>query len=89
MDLSLLEAQLRDDGYTGVVLWRNSPGEMYPNHIHAGATVHIVIEGKIFVTINGREREYKEGDRFIIPAGVSHAARMGESGCLYIMGEKV
>ena len=46
-----------------------------PEHAHA-AQVGIVLEGRIDLTLEGVERTYRKGDRYYIPAGSKHGARI-------------
>lgn len=36
----------------------------------------IVLEGRIELTINGIKKEYKAGERYFIPEGVKHSAKI-------------
>jgi hypothetical protein len=40
------------------------------------------------LTVNGESHLYRAGDRFDVPAGVTHSAVMGRLGCRYIVGER-
>jgi quercetin dioxygenase-like cupin family protein len=46
-----------------------------PEHSHA-AQMGIVVEGKIELTIEGEKRVFSRGDRYYIPAGTRHSARI-------------
>ena len=46
-----------------------------PEHSHA-AQVGFVLEGKVDFIIDGREHTFTKGDRYYIPAGVKHSARI-------------
>jgi quercetin dioxygenase-like cupin family protein len=46
-----------------------------PTHSH-GAQWGIVLEGKIDLTIGGAQQTYVKGDRYFVPAGVEHSARI-------------
>lgn len=83
-----LEAQLISDGFSGIFIHRDSPNAFYPNHTHCGITAHIVLEGEITVTSEGKTLTYRTGDRFDVPAGEIHSAEIGPAGCRYMIGEK-
>ena len=83
-----LEEQLIDEGFSGIFVHRDSPHAHYPDHTHSGITVHIVLEGEITVTSEGQTITYKTGDRFDVPSGEVHSAKIGPDGCLYMIGEK-
>jgi quercetin dioxygenase-like cupin family protein len=46
-----------------------------PEHSHEGQFA-IVLEGRLDLTIDGVEHTFGKGDRYYIPAGVPHAARV-------------
>ncbi len=88
MNRQTLEQQLRSEGYIRVFVWRDAPGAVYPDHTHASDTTHVVLEGEITVTTADGSRTCKRGDRFDVPAGALHSARVGAQGCTYLIGEK-
>lgn len=83
-----LEKQLLNEGFSGIFVHRDRPGAFYPDHTHSGITAHIVLEGQITVTSEGKTRTYVPGDRFDVPAGSVHSAKAGSGGCRYMIGEK-
>ena len=46
-----------------------------PEHTHA-AQMGIVLEGRIELTIDGKEHLFSKGDRYVIPAGVPHSGKI-------------
>jgi len=46
-----------------------------PEHAHA-AQMGIVLEGRIDLIIDGGKKSYSKGDRYYIPAGVKHSAKV-------------
>lgn len=88
MDVRALESQLRSEGFSHTFVWQDGPHAFYPDHTHAGLTAHIILEGEMAVTMNGTAQAYRAGDRFDVPAGAVHSARMGPHGCRYLVGEK-
>ncbi len=46
-----------------------------PAHSHK-AQVGIVLEGKIELTIGGRDQTFTKGDRYYIPEGVEHSGKI-------------
>jgi len=83
-----IEETLRREGYRHIYDWRDEPGADYLDHAHLCLTAHIILEGEMTVTMNGETRTYHAGERFDIPAGAVHSARMGPAGCHYLVGEK-
>ena len=83
-----LEKTLRDEGFSGIFTHRDSPNAYYTEHTHSGVTAHIVLEGEITLSAEGNTKMYRTGERFDVPAGAVHSARVGPSGCRYMIGEK-
>ncbi|MGD9153859.1 MAG: cupin domain-containing protein [Gammaproteobacteria bacterium] len=46
-----------------------------PEHSHA-AQVGIVLKGKIDLTVDGKKSTYTKGDRYYIPEGIPHSAKI-------------
>lgn len=88
MDERELEEKLRGEGFSGIFIHRDSPGAHYPDHTHMGITAHIVLDGEITVTSEEQTITYATGDRFDVPAGEIHSAKIGPDGCRYMIGEK-
>jgi len=54
-----------------------------------GDTAHIILDGEMILTCGGSTTTYRAGERPPdVPAGAVHSARMGPSGCRYLIGEK-
>ena len=50
-----------------------------PAHSHPHEQAGTVISGEFEMTINGETRKLKPGDTYIIPGGVEHGARTGDT----------
>lgn len=83
-----LEKLLKDEGFSGIFAHTDGPDAYYPEHTHSGITAHIVLEGEITVSSQGGTKTYRAGERFDVPASSVHSARIGPSGCRYMIGEK-
>ena len=59
----------------------------YPGHAHSKLTAHIILRGEMTLTANGRTETYRAGQRCDVPAGALHSAKMGPTGCRYLIGE--
>ena len=53
-------------------------GTIIENHTHVTDNCGIIIQGEIFITIDGVEKYYKVGDWYEVAAGVIHSARTVE-----------
>ncbi len=88
MDVSELEEQLHAEGFRRTYIWQDAPRTFYPDHTHPRETAHIILDGEMMLTMQGKTVTYKAGDRCDVPAGAVHSARMGPNGCRYLIGEK-
>ena len=87
-DQKSLERQLHDEGFLRTYVWQDGPNAFYSDHVHLTETAHIILDGEMALTQGGQTRSYREGDRCDVPAGAVHSARMGPTGCRYLIGEK-
>lgn len=87
-DLHALEEQLHREGFRHTYVWSDGPGAHYPDHTHATETAHVILDGAMTLTMDGRSQSYRIGERVDVPAGAVHSARMGAEGCRYLIGEK-
>ena len=89
MDVASFERALRQEGFRRVYPWTDPPHASYPAHTHAVDTAHIVLDGELTLTCGGVTQTYAAGQRAPdVPAGAVHSARMGPTGCRYLIGEK-
>jgi quercetin dioxygenase-like cupin family protein len=63
---------------------RIEPGAEVPLHQHPHEQGGTVIEGTIFMTIDGETREMRVGDVYIAPPNIVHGATAGPDGCLVV-----
>jgi len=80
--------QLEAEGFSRTFVWQDSPNAFYSDHTHAGLTAHIILDGQMTLTTDGKSQTYRAGERCDVEAGAVHSARMGAQGCRYIVGEK-
>ncbi len=80
--------QLEAEGFPHTFVWQDGPNAFYPDHTHAGLTAHVILDGEITLAMNGQSQTYRAGERCDVPAGAVHSARIGGSGCRYLIGEK-
>ena len=58
-----------------IVFMEFSKDVTVPEHSHESQW-GVVLEGRIDLTIDGRERPFLKGDQYFIPRGVKHSARI-------------
>jgi quercetin dioxygenase-like cupin family protein len=85
---SELAAELRAEGFAHTFVWHDRPNAFYNDHTHATVTAHIILAGEMTLTTASSTTTYRAGERCDVPAGAVHSARMGPSGCRYLIGEK-
>jgi quercetin dioxygenase-like cupin family protein len=85
---SQFRKKLEAEGFAHTFVWQDGPNAYYSEHTHEGLTAHIILTGEMTLAMDGTSRTYRAGDRCDVPAGVVHSARMGPSGCRYIVGEE-
>jgi mannose-6-phosphate isomerase-like protein (cupin superfamily) len=88
MDEKELTKQLAREGFARTNVWQNGARAHYPDHTHDAETARIILDGEMTMTIGGRSKTFRVGDRCDVPAGLVHSARMGPAGCRYLIGEK-
>jgi quercetin dioxygenase-like cupin family protein len=69
-------------------VWEDGPNTFYAEHVHNEETAHIIPKGEMTLIMGNEARTYREGERYAVPAGAAHAARMGPNGCRYLVGER-
>lgn len=88
LDLRTLERELQREGFLRTYVWQDGPGAYYGEHTHEQETAHIILEGHMTLGQAGASHTYGPGERCDVAAGVVHWARMGPSGCRYLIGER-
>jgi mannose-6-phosphate isomerase-like protein (cupin superfamily) len=88
MDEKKLAQRLQSEGFANTYVWQDGANVFYPDHTHETETAHIILRGEMTLTIDGRSQVYRAGQRCDVPAGALHSAKMGPSGCRYLIGER-
>jgi quercetin dioxygenase-like cupin family protein len=79
---------LQQEGFRQTYVWQDAPNAAYPDHTHPTGTAHIILNGEMTLTMDGRSHTYRAGERCDVPSGAVHSARTGPSGCRYLVGER-
>jgi mannose-6-phosphate isomerase-like protein (cupin superfamily) len=88
MDEGKFARNLEREGFRHTYVWQDGPNASYPDHTHATESAHIILSGEMTLTMGGQSHTYRAGERCDVPAGTVHSARMGPSGCRYLIGER-
>lgn len=80
---------LQKEGFKFIYEWEDKPGVNYTSHAHKGKVAFYIAKGSIEMTMNGKIYELKIGDRMDVPPGVSHVAKVGMDGCIFVVGEEI
>ena len=88
MNVKEWEKKLRAEGFARFFTWQDGPNASYPEHTHPVRTAHVILDGQMILTSEGRTRTVKAGERLDVPANTAHSARMGPEGCRYLVGEE-
>lgn len=89
MNTNELKKKLAEEGFSHIFEWHDEPGTEYPAHAHRGAVSMYILKGGLTFWFGREERILKEGDRFDVPIGKEHTARVGEEGCTFLVGEMI
>jgi quercetin dioxygenase-like cupin family protein len=88
MDEKQLARTLEQEGFRHTYVWQDAPSASYADHTHGTETAHVILNGEMTVTMGGKSHVYRAGERCDVPPGAVHAARMGPTGCRYLVGER-
>ncbi len=77
--------------FSHVYEWSDIPNTEYPEHFHKGKVSMYIVQGRVtfFFPENKEIKTITTGERFDVPVGVAHTAKVGEEGCDYIVGEMI
>ena len=80
---SEFEAAERALGCTEVVARSWDPDIVLDEHTHPFRARDLVVQGEMWLTMDGRTRHLQDGDSFAVAAGQPHAERYGPQGATY------
>ena len=61
-----------------------APGSSVPQHDHPHEQIGLVLQGRIEMTIDGVTHDLGPGDAYVVPPGVRHGARVGDSSAVVL-----
>jgi phage head maturation protease len=76
------EAFARTQGFDEVLERRWPAGTALGAHAHAFAVLGRVVEGELWLTVDGVTRHLRAGDEFALPRDVLHEERYGAAGAV-------
>ncbi len=87
-EVSRIKQELRESGYN-LYVHSHPAGMFFPEHKHAYVTLHVILSGKMSITMNGEIHMLQSGDRLEIPADMEHSAEvLGDMGVVCIDARK-
>jgi quercetin dioxygenase-like cupin family protein len=89
MNAESLKEGLRSEGFTRVYEWYDAPGVEYPAHAHKDRVSMYILSGGLTFWFGSEEKVFKAGERFDVPIGKEHTAKVGSEGCTYVVGEMI
>jgi quercetin dioxygenase-like cupin family protein len=76
------------EGFANVYDWSDSAGTEYPEHAHKGKVSLFVTDGSIEFDFSGTKKVVAAGERFDVPVGEPHSAKVGPEGWIVVVGEE-
>jgi quercetin dioxygenase-like cupin family protein len=89
MNTELIKQQLKDQGFVHIYEWTDKPDTEYPEHLHQGKVTFYITEGSITMNIDGVHIALRKGDKYDVPVGTLHTAKVGTDGCTFVVGEEI
>lgn len=80
---------MEKEGFLHIYEWRDEPGVEYPAHAHNGAVSMYILDGGLTLRFGEELVILKQGERFDVPVGKEHVAKVGEEGCTFLVGEMI
>lgn len=77
------EATARADGFDEALERRWEPLLVLDTHSHPFAARATVVQGEMWLTVDGKTRHLLPGDGFALEQGVPHSERYGSEGATY------
>lgn len=77
------EAAARAEGFDEEIERRWAPGQVLGDHAHPFLAQALVVEGEMWLTVDGETRHLLPGDTFRLESGKPHEERYGADGAVY------
>ncbi len=89
MNNESIKDELIVEGFAHVYEWTDEPNTEYLEHAHKGRVSFYITKGSILMILDGVHTIIRQGDRFDVPIGIPHTAKVGDDGCTFIVGEEI
>ena len=83
-----MRGKLKAEGFPHIFDWHDEPNAEYPEHSHKGKVSFFITHGSV-TFFGGIEKTVKTNERFDVPVGVKHSAKVGPEGCDWSVGEEI
>jgi mannose-6-phosphate isomerase-like protein (cupin superfamily) len=80
---SEFDAAERARGCTEVLARSWQPNTVVDEHTHPFRARALVVQGEMWLTVDGQTQHLRPGDRFELPPGTPHSERYGPQGATY------
>lgn len=77
------------EGFAFVYEWQDPANTVYKPHQHKGKVAIFVTDGEVEFDFSGEKVLVKAGDRFDLPIGTQHSAKIGPYGWKVVVGEEI
>lgn len=84
-----LKKKLQKEGFVHIYEWHDDSGVEYPEHHHNGKVSMYILNGGVTFWFDDKEMTITKGDRFDVPIGETHTAKVGKDGCDFLVGEMI
>jgi len=81
-------AQALAEGFDEVLERQWAPLTVVDTHTHPFAVKAIVVQGEMWLSIDGKTRHLQPGEYFTLDRGIAHAERYGSDGATYWVARK-
>ena len=82
-DFASYAAQARAEGFDEVLERVWAPGTVLGEHTHPFAVKALVVQGEMWLTVDGQTQHLRPGELFELERDVPHAERYGPEGATY------
>lgn len=79
-----VERQSFDSTGATVTRYRFAPGAGFPLHRHDQEQLTMIIDGGVTLTAGAEQQRLTAGDWSVVPGGVEHGVRAGETGAVFL-----